>query len=786
MSFQPLPQLKAKDLQDLFTNYEEILKVIPPAQRYNIYYTLQGYEKGASRSKDSAPLTQSVFPFDLDVGVDTTQPGKYLEIITTVLQIPTESVVQICSGNGFHIIIHLDEAFTPTKAWFDERRDSYKALCSKIDLALGLAGVPGSCDPSVFDFKRVLRVPGTDNIKARKATKACTLIQLGSGTVSLDHLLPPASTETPQPKARKAKTKPKTASESTETEVHKTYVVDVDAVKSGCALLTHCRENPNDVPEPLWHGMLGVTSFMDDTGEISHEYSAGYSGYSHDETQSKMDGVVRNAGPRSCESIGTLWDGCKGCVNFGKVQFPIHLKGEEFIESKDQGFYLTGVDGNGKPKRIPDYQGLWNYFDQTHQYKITTEGEVLFKWDGRKYNILHRVVISSFPEKHMRPYPNNNMVKEFVGKVLRRNVVEDEFFDPELHRGLINLQNGVLNIETGVLLPHSKDRGFLYELPYGYDPQATCPNFLRMLRNCTAKDEAMQQTILEFLGYALSGCKPISDGSMLYLLGNKDNGKSALLQVMEQVFGEQNCAVVKIEDLNNDQKAADLNGKLVNITEEVGANALKDSTTFKNVVTGGRLQVKILWKQPMKIRVYAKFIGSGNAQPKTLDDPDAVSKRFIICPFTVNFSKDHPDYEEGIVATALQELPGILNEALAAYGRFVARGRRFTISAASKEANEEYTENLDPTAEWIKQHVFLTDLSAPPILASFIYGEYAAAMRLANAFTKPKQWFSNALRKIFTNLKSQTFEQMKDGKRGTYYRGIKLIGETLSDVASRD
>lgn len=109
-------------------------------------------------------------------------------------------------------------------------------------------------------------------------------------------------------------------------------VCAADAVADKCPQINTLRESRGIVPEPLWYASIGILRYCEDGNAKIHEWSSGFAGYSHTETEAKI--AQHQMPPTTCEYIGQLNpSGCVGCKNNGKVKTPLVL-GKKLTELK--------------------------------------------------------------------------------------------------------------------------------------------------------------------------------------------------------------------------------------------------------------------------------------------------------------------------------------------------------------------------------------------------------------------------------------------------------------------
>ena len=112
-----------------------------------------------------------------------------------------------------------------------------------------------------------------------------------------------------------AKSTKATAYKSTNFSERKVYAnINIERMFNNCAFLRFCRDNAEDLPEPMWHSMITVLAQIKDSDELIHRLSEPYYGYSYDETQKKIDYARQFGHSQSCKYLSANYpEVCKDC-----------------------------------------------------------------------------------------------------------------------------------------------------------------------------------------------------------------------------------------------------------------------------------------------------------------------------------------------------------------------------------------------------------------------------------------------------------------------------------------
>jgi putative DNA primase/helicase len=671
---------RATSVKELFANLSDHLKEIPEEEHYNLYYTAGSCKEQKGRKLD----VQNVIPFDID-DIDDTKISETVDCVIKELHVKHHEVGIVFSGNGLQIIIGIKEPFS-NEGYFDEHRAIYKAVCGKINQSLYIAGLSGHADTSVFSMGRLLRLPNTRNIKKNKGTKESTLIQHNIEYGDFDmykitNIPKLEEGEYVHPKALLKLPDPDTA-----------------GVLGGCDFLKHCIENQATIDEPSWYAMLSIVGRLKEGSKLVHEFSKNHPDYSPEETDDKMRYALDAAGPRTCDNITSLWDGCNTCANYNKCKSPIMLRTESFIKTLHTGFYEVAIGKDGQEKRgKPSYDDLAKHFENTNPYTTMEQGNIVHTFDGQKWVDISRNRIHNFAEKSFDPTPTNGMCMEFEAKLKRTQLRDPDWYHVE---GLVNFENGVLDLNTMTLVDSSPDHGFKYVLPFEFDPLASCPRFEQFLQEVTLGQSELSNVLIEFMGYALLGIDPAVGQKALILHGEGSNGKSVFIEVLRLLAGKNNYSTLSMgHEINKLENRYQLSGKLFNVSEETPSGAMMDSSIFKALVSGGEVQARKLYCDSYSMKNYAKIIMACNTLPTINDLSHGMIRRLLIVPFDALFDATNRDVH--LLDKLKKELSGIFNRAVTGRDRFIKNGDMFSESKQMDDVVEEYVENNDSILTWM-------------------------------------------------------------------------------------
>jgi putative DNA primase/helicase len=264
---------------------------------------------------------------------------------------------------------------------------------------------------------------------------------------------------------------------------------------------------------------------------------------------------------------------------------------------------------------------------------------------------------------------------------------------------LINTQNTAINVLTGQQIPHHFDHYSRSQLNIDFDATATPVRWLQFLDEVFGCDQDKDQKIAliqEMMGYLLLPTTRYEKA--FWFIGNGSNGKSTLLNVIEQLVGSENVSAVPLNELAAKFSTVQLQGKLVNISGELDVNGKLNYGKMKSIVSGDLIECERKGQQGFTFRPYAKLITAMNHTPQIDDLSNGFFRRLIIIEFNRRFEEHEMD--RSLITTLKGELAGILNWAISGVQRLEAN-KAFTIAESSVKALSGVEYSSDPILQFM-------------------------------------------------------------------------------------
>lgn len=340
-----------------------------------------------------------------------------------------------------------------------------------------------------------------------------------------------------------------------------------------------------------------------------------------------------------------------------------------------------------------------------------------YRWDGTRYaawapeavdNWLYRqtehAVYEQADDKGPAPWrPTETKIGSLSHALSRGVLYRDSAAEPDDSPAQVACSNGVYDVESGALLEHSPERFNLQSVPFAYDPAASAPTWAWFLNDVLPPDA--QQFLQEWFGYILSGRTDLE--KIANLVGRRRSGKGTISTVLDALVGPENCAAPSMPSLVGTFGEAPLIGKTLATFSDIswGFRDIAEAVEIVKKISGNdardvNRKNRDVWHGKLGVR----FMIMGNDMPKFTDASGALAGRLINVQFPGSFyGREIPE----IKMRLLDELPGILNWALAGLKRLNANGR-FTVPKSSEELTAEIRRQQSPVQG------FLDDLCAFP------------------------------------------------------------------------
>jgi P4 family phage/plasmid primase-like protien len=406
------------------------------------------------------------------------------------------------------------------------------------------------------------------------------------------------------------------------------------------------------------------------------------------DVQKKIDNLINyfNKKPFK-EKIKEIWNHeIKDYIIFENLDFEEEREKEEEEPQEKREFIFKEdfiyTDDKGKEKvSIPK---VVNYLMMKYDFKTVfgKKEESIYFYEKGIYNLRGKEIIKTETERLLQERCGTSIVNEVLEKIKRKTAINQENFD-EIPINFICLQNGVLDLETKELLTFNPKHYFKHKIPIKYDKKRKPTKILEFIKQtCYPEDIPVIQ---EWFGFCLFRRYFIKKSIILF--GEKNTGKTVLLNILTKFLGEKNIAGISLQRISSNDKFAlsSLKDKCANVYDDLSASDLKDSGGFKIATGGGYITAEYKFGDSFQFLTFAKNIFATNKIPNVKDiNDDAYYERWIPICFDNQIELKKQDNFLFEKITKEEDMSGLLNWALIGLDRLLKNGK-FSFNKTSNE-----------------------------------------------------------------------------------------------------
>ena len=444
------------------------------------------------------------------------------------------------------------------------------------------------------------------------------------------------------------------------------------------------------------------------------------------------------------------------------------------IASEVREKYDDAIKNRGNPKQaalvsVCDWlKTEFSFFTFNDTKEIVFyDGEEGYYVSGGETFIVGKVQ-SVLEQADLKEISSRYFADEVVGCIKRSTYSQRSEFTER--KELICLRNGVLDIETGEFSAHSPEFKFLSRLDVEFLPDASCPRIKKFLSEVLRQEDIA--VLEEVAGYLLLRDSRFQVAFMF--LGEGNNGKSVLLNVLRKMLGEKNVSAISLQEIEANRFALTrLYQKHANFFADLNDAALKGTGKFKILTGGDAIDAEAKFGGYISFYSFAKLLFSANRLPYSDDKTGAFFRRWIFFGFSKCFEGKENRNLIGDLTDAA-ELSGFLNVALAGLKRLLKQNQ-FSNSKSTTEKREDYIRQSDSVAAFALDCLEQSIESESP--KSKLWSEYLA-------YCGRQKITNQSERVFFTQLKKQWSMEETRPKIGELrvqcIRGVKLKEQNMA------
>lgn len=325
-------------------------------------------------------------------------------------------------------------------------------------------------------------------------------------------------------------------------------------------------------------------------------------------------------------------------------------------------------------------------------------------------------------------------IRVLIPKVKKNSVSEVESWIKDMTYGTngpggdgryIAFKNCALDLNT--MQPVKKTKGLRLTSMIPWEYKKPSADILDFCAGCLEEWADGRPDLALLLGEIIGNCMEsrIEEYQQAFILyGQKSTGKSVYIGLLETILSEENYSSMALQEVSERFKGVHLWGKKTNMRNDIGHTDIRDTSVFKQLVTGDTLTGEFKGKDMISFKPYATLVFSCNSLPAMRDDKGSVSRRLCPVPFDHSFKPGAVDIKKEL------QRPEVIEGFIWLGVEGIQRARKqngFTRPDCVKDLKRDYalmTQSVYAWCEELKEIYGITD--AIGFLEHFRHSEYAA------------------------------------------------------------
>lgn len=281
-------------------------------------------------------------------------------------------------------------------------------------------------------------------------------------------------------------------------------------------------------------------------------------------------------------------------------------------------------------------------------------------------------------------------------------------FDREFH--FLNCRNGVIDLRNGHLIPHTESSDyFTYCIPTAYDPDANYTPWLEFLKQVVGGGNSVIDWLQMAVGYSLTG--DIREECMFYIWGPSRSGKGTFTETLGGMLGSPLATEIDFRTFAASNNNADtqnfalapLKPCRMLFASESGKYQQLDDQKIKVATGGNGIRCAFKGKTPFTYKPMFKLWLSSNERPNVNDvDDDAIWGRLRV----IEFPNSHLGHEDKGLKLRLRDpefLASVLAWAVEGAAMWYESEKGLITPKEVEQAVQDSRDELDIVQQWLRE-----------------------------------------------------------------------------------
>lgn len=447
-----------------------------------------------------------------------------------------------------------------------------------------------------------------------------------------------------------------------------------------------------------------------------------------------------NGNPRNPRCSAFVWDSearelyhtclAEGCRSLSgkKTEQALEKLGinpEEVFEPRSYGYGDEGardrfVEKNGDDYRYNPDRRKWMFWDGT-RFAVDQTDSTIERMVEIRQDIIREAAAFGDDEnrrakallKEVARLTSLNAKESAIRHARSKLPVLNNELDANPY--LFNCANGTIDLANWQFRSHDRSDKLSKRSTASYEPKATAPRFLEFLSRIVP-DQEVRRFLQMGAGYTLSALTSIK--IIFLLIGEKgDNGKTTFIEILRQIYGEDEYAVslnFKALEPQHEGSSANTPGiarlegaRFVSACESEQGQRL--SAAILKRLAGGRDTITAMrkYENERTFQPTHKLWLASNYSPVLPANDQPLWNRIARIPFDVVIPKEEQDPE--LLDKMKLEASGILNWMVEGWWELRRCKMKLTLPPAVKAATDIYRQSVDIIRDWFESSYEITN-----------------------------------------------------------------------------
>ena len=310
------------------------------------------------------------------------------------------------------------------------------------------------------------------------------------------------------------------------------------------------------------------------------------------------------------------------------------------------------------------------------------------------------------------------MLGDFLPSGFTSNLMNDVFMQlqsvlafEEWYDGsdLLLFTNGVLNADTKELLPFNRELHMLQQMPYAYNPAATCEDIVKWLKHTQHDSWERTQVLRAWLRATLLGRYEIQ--KFVEIVGPGKSGKSTYANLAVALVGKSNTYSTDFENLEKNRfEAAAYMGKKLLLFQD--ADRWGGSVSRLKAITGNdwiRSERKYQGEGLDPFQYHGVVMITANEAIQSTDYTSGLARRRLTIPFDRPFTGGPNEQKELIKFNSKGEPQGVFSPLLPGLVNWL-------LDMSEEEEMREYLMETSKKVKFFQKYERTQTLRSNPLL----------------------------------------------------------------------